>query len=336
MPVHCALKQGKWRVCETGGRIATNNAGTALDGGGHDSESACQRQARAVNANVQRSLKEVPLTAFVDKLPKEQRDALVAEGADVKVTRAWAGELKDVEDAGKRRATFYISTRHLDHDKDIMLPEGADLSVYQLNPVMLWAHDYSGLPLAKAVKIASDGIGVLGTFDFADTPFALDAWRLVETGFLKTLSPGFRVREAFTRADGKVFTDVMDGFAKAWPEFTDAVRDNVVRVITKWLLLETSLCAVPAQPRALLQEIGKGHIVIGDDLRKRMKLDELALAEEEAEKATPPPPPPPEPRYVRVVSEAQSIRQIVTEGQLKEAVAAAVKRTLDTLRGRMA
>lgn len=52
MPVSCKLIDGKWRLCGPDGKPETNVAGTAIDGGGHGSEGACQKQAGAVNANL--------------------------------------------------------------------------------------------------------------------------------------------------------------------------------------------------------------------------------------------------------------------------------------------
>jgi len=48
----CARKRGdKWRVVECDdGSLVRNKAGTPVDGGGHDSEKAAQRQASAINA----------------------------------------------------------------------------------------------------------------------------------------------------------------------------------------------------------------------------------------------------------------------------------------------
>lgn len=52
MPVTCEKRDGEWRVVEgKGGSIAKNSSGTSVDGGGHESEAACKRQARAINAN---------------------------------------------------------------------------------------------------------------------------------------------------------------------------------------------------------------------------------------------------------------------------------------------
>lgn len=50
MPVCVARKGMKWRLveCKTG-KVVKNSAGTAVDGGGHNSKSHAQKQANAIN-----------------------------------------------------------------------------------------------------------------------------------------------------------------------------------------------------------------------------------------------------------------------------------------------
>lgn len=55
MPVVVSKINGRWRVTEGDLKtIATNRAGTALDGGGHDSKEKAAAQARAVNASLKK------------------------------------------------------------------------------------------------------------------------------------------------------------------------------------------------------------------------------------------------------------------------------------------
>lgn len=49
MPAKVAKRGGKFRVVEPDGKLVRNQAGTPVDGGGHASESAAKRQARAIN-----------------------------------------------------------------------------------------------------------------------------------------------------------------------------------------------------------------------------------------------------------------------------------------------
>lgn len=52
MPVHCELRDAKYRICETNGKISKTANGKPRDGGGHATETQCKKQARAMNANL--------------------------------------------------------------------------------------------------------------------------------------------------------------------------------------------------------------------------------------------------------------------------------------------
>jgi hypothetical protein len=49
MPAFARKIGKKWRVTEKDGTIVKNKSGTAVDGGGHGSRAAAQRQASAIN-----------------------------------------------------------------------------------------------------------------------------------------------------------------------------------------------------------------------------------------------------------------------------------------------
>ena len=53
MPATVVKRGNKWRVIDADtGTITKNKAGTAVDGGGHSSKEAAQRQARAINRSL--------------------------------------------------------------------------------------------------------------------------------------------------------------------------------------------------------------------------------------------------------------------------------------------
>lgn len=54
MPVKVKKINGKFRIVEPSGKIARNEKGTAIDGGGHSNRSEAQAQARAINASIAR------------------------------------------------------------------------------------------------------------------------------------------------------------------------------------------------------------------------------------------------------------------------------------------
>ena len=56
MPVVVRKQKNKFRVVESGsGKVAKNASGTAVDGGGHSSNTQAERQARAINRSLSRA-----------------------------------------------------------------------------------------------------------------------------------------------------------------------------------------------------------------------------------------------------------------------------------------
>ncbi len=97
-----------------------------------------------------------------------------------------------IEKATDSGFSFIASTAAVDRQGDIIDQSGWDIASYMQNPVMLWAHDYSLPPIAKAITInPTDPRGLVGTCEFAPTDFAQEIKTLVEGGFVNALSVGF-------------------------------------------------------------------------------------------------------------------------------------------------
>jgi HK97 family phage prohead protease len=99
-----------------------------------------------------------------------------------------------VKDDAARRIAFVLSTEAVDRDGDTISPKGWDLAPYRKNPIILWHHDTSILPIAKSEEIdVVDGklkaVAVFpkkGVHAFADT-----VYELVKGGFVNAASVGF-------------------------------------------------------------------------------------------------------------------------------------------------
>lgn len=122
-----------------------------------------------------------------------------------------------------------VSTQDKDRQGDIVMQSGWDLSFFKLNPVVLWAHDYSQLPVGVCTDIKVVGTELVAEGNFAPHAFAQDVRKLYDNGYIKTTSVGFI------------------------PKQFDA---NNREIITEAELLEFSFVPVPANPYALsLDEI---------------------------------------------------------------------------------
>jgi len=131
-----------------------------------------------------------------------------------------------IEKATDSGFSFIASTAAVDRQGDSVAQSGWELANYMLNPVMLWAHDYSAMPVARAIDISVDPTkGLVGKAEFAPAegnPFAAQLKIMVEEGFVSALSVGFIPKER---------------------------QGNV---ITRSELLEISFVPVPANQEALM------------------------------------------------------------------------------------
>ncbi len=92
-------------------------------------------------------------------------------------------EIKTVE-GESRTLQFTISTDTPDRDRDTIDVAGWDLRAFKKNPVVLWAHDYSGLLVAKASSIKKEEGRLTAKATFAEHEFA------------ETVSPFRRTRKS--------------------------------------------------------------------------------------------------------------------------------------------
>ena len=134
---------------------------------------------------------------------------------------------KDGGDASRVRR-FVISTGGVDRDNDTVDAKGWQLDNYRANPVVLWAHDYKQLPLGKALSVGVEGGNLVATAEFADHEMANTVLRMIDGGFLRATSVGFKPKKA------------VDNVERGGVDFKEQE------------LLEFSIVPVPANPQALV------------------------------------------------------------------------------------
>ena len=133
-------------------------------------------------------------------------------------------------ETGMKDITFIISTGVQDRDDDIINVDGWDLDNYEKNPVVLWGHNYGGLPVAQAmeVEVKDDKLIAVDRFTPQDMyPFGYMVYQLVRGKFLRATSVGFRPRSYLWNDDHKGY------------DFNEQE------------LLEHSIVPVPSNPEAL-------------------------------------------------------------------------------------
>ena len=132
------------------------------------------------------------------------------------------------KDLGADTYEAVITTADVDRQGEVVLPIGMQADKYMTNPVVLWAHDYTAPPVARAISLRVTPNGVTSQFVFpprGQSAKADEIHDLWAGGFINTVSIGF--------------------IALAWDESAS------VPTISSWELLEYSLVPVPANAMAL-------------------------------------------------------------------------------------
>lgn len=162
---------------------------------------------------------------------------------------------EDVQlEQGRRCDVSVICSADLDRQKEIVLPEGIDLTEFNLNPVVLWEHNPENIAgKCKWINQDAAGRGLIAKTWYPPRPadyvgewLPEKIWQLTLAGVLRGKSIGF------------LATEIRDPTAEELAKYPD-----VERVVARGTLLEFSAVSIPANPKALLETIEKG---IGLDL----------------------------------------------------------------------
>ena len=137
-----------------------------------------------------------------------------------------------IQSAGNRTLRFTISSDSPDRMNDTIAAAGWDLRAYRKNPVVLWAHDRTTLPVAKTKDIRVVGNRLVATAEFAPKaihPLSDQIYQLLKAGFLTGCSVGFR--------------------PITWTKNRAGGCDYTAQELTEW-----SIVPVGAHPDALLEQ----------------------------------------------------------------------------------
>lgn len=150
---------------------------------------------------------------------------------------------------------FRITTPVVDRMNDRILAEGGTFANYLRNPVILFGHDYRGIPAGRALDVRSATDGVLSRGRFLskeENPFGNLIFVLIVRGDLNAVSVGIKPLKIVEVPDRR-------GYDYA-----------------EWDLLEYSVVPLPANPEALVLARSQGV-----DLAPLEEWMELTLADAE-------------------------------------------------------
>ncbi|MCR4375690.1 MAG: HK97 family phage prohead protease [Acidobacteria bacterium] len=94
--------------------------------------------------------------------------------------------------AGVGEAAVTITTDGIDRSRDRVMPQGCQLGGYLKNPVVLFGHDYSSIPVGTCTAIEATANGLKATWKWlTGDPFAERVKNAWDQGILRAASIGF-------------------------------------------------------------------------------------------------------------------------------------------------
>jgi len=153
------------------------------------------------------------------KLTEDFQKGLEASFAREEVQALFKSIKESTTDLGTFRVK--ITNEAIDRAGEMIKADGWDFGPYMKSPVVLWGHDYKGLPIGMTLRLVQEGAETIAEGVFAPTEFAQECRKLYDMGMLRASSVGFIPKE-------------MEG-----------------NIITKAELLEWSFVAVPCNAEAL-------------------------------------------------------------------------------------
>lgn len=156
--------------------------------------------------------------------PNEGAEKKPAANEHVKITLAF--EPASTKDLGDGVLEAVITTSATDRHGEHIETGGISTEQYMNNPVVLYGHDYEGLPIGKTIKLTPFKNKLKARFQLAieELPFAATVYNLVKNGYLNAVSIG--------------------GLVKEW--------DDKYTTIKEMEMIEFSIVPIPANPQALI------------------------------------------------------------------------------------
>jgi HK97 family phage prohead protease len=183
---------------------------------------------------------------------------------------------------GDRTVEFILSTEDADREKDVVTAAGWRLDAYKRNPVVLWAHRYADLPVARAVDVRVLGKKLVARAEFAPAsiyPFAQTVFAMLQAGYLNAVSVGFRPLKSAQNAQrgGVDFLEqeLLEFSVVPVPAHQGALvvgRGADERAVKAWLAGdddEVVLEVEDAQPTYSLDQIAAAYAALGHGARRR-------------------------------------------------------------------
>lgn len=151
---------------------------------------------------------------------------------------------------GERAVIARISTKAVDRDGEVLIPQGCDATDFEKSPTVFYNHDYA-MPVGRCDGIRRHADHIEAKTRFADRPDGHEGEWMPDTVFSllqQGIINGFSV--GFLPIEGR----------HPCKKDREQLGSRVRYVYSKWKMLEYSVAPLPANQDALVLAVGKGIV----------------------------------------------------------------------------
>jgi HK97 family phage prohead protease len=164
-----------------------------------------------------------------------------------------------------------ISTVALDRDRDEVQPEGGDFTAYLRNPVVLFGHDRSALPVGSTTTlVVLPGRGIRARWRWLEgDAFAARVKNAFEQGVLRAASIGFLPQASEPNASGGrrfLKWELLEWSLVPLPANADAVR--ALKALDLWTSDDVVLELAEDEPTYTLEQIASAYTAAMQEIRR--------------------------------------------------------------------
>ena len=141
-------------------------------------------------------------------------------------------------DEGNQEVVSVINTDSVDQDREVVLPEGANVAPFERLKSVYYNHDYGELPVGALRKLQFKESASVWRMRYkpSKTTFGGDVYRLIQDGAINGMSIGFESVDSGPPTEGEI-----------------AKYGKIKRIHRTWNLFEVSVTPMPCNPDAMIE-----------------------------------------------------------------------------------
>jgi len=201
---------------------------------------------------------KISLKKFINYLPAQSQESLNKRLSEIESDNAYLKRISMVGDLtiykGEERIVLATITKLMrDRDNEVVISRGVDLTEYEKNPIILVNHNWSSLPVGRALFTNTYDDRIRQKIQFDEDEQSKTIFNKYKSKSLRSFSIGF-IPLKIAEYGSPEFSKYADFVIQSGYMDINEV-EQTKRFITKSILIENSVVTIPANTDAIAEAI---------------------------------------------------------------------------------